>query len=149
MGVPAQPGATIHLKTVQPVRDLETLLASMSPTLEEGEFVFVCFPGESHPDPPPEGVICTFREQEGMTWILRRDEADERGFPSAFPCRMITLNVVSDLEAIGFLARITTELAAREISVNPVSAYHHDHLFVPTRQAEEALKVLRQLGRNR
>jgi len=130
---------------VPPVRDLETLLASMDPTLEEGEFAFVSFPAGSQPHPPPESVICTFREREGMTWILRREEADRRGSPSVFPCRMITLNVVSDLEAIGFLARITTELAARKISVNPVSAYHHDYLFVPTRQAEEALQVLRQL----
>jgi hypothetical protein len=117
----------------------------MSPTLEEGHFVFVSFPAGSPAEPTAESVICTFREKEGVTWILRREEADRQGFPSAFPCRMIILNVVSDLEAVGFLARITSELAAREISVNAVSAYHHDYLFVPVRRAEEAIGVLRQL----
>ena len=117
----------------------------MNPTLEEGEFVFVSFPAGSPAEPPPGSVICTFREKEGVTWILRREEADRRGFPSAFPCRMIILNVISDLEAVGFLARITTELAAREISVNAVSAYHHDYLFVPVGQAQEAIGVLHQL----
>ena len=43
---------------------------------------------------------------------------------------------VSDLEALGFLARVVTELAARKISVNAVSAYHHDYLFIPTRHAD-------------
>lgn len=127
------------------VKDLRVLLASMAPTLEGGEFVFVTLSAEQELSPQPAAVIGSFREKEGVTWIVRREESERRGFPSTFPCRMITLNVVSDLEAIGFLARVTTELAARKISVNPVSAYHHDYLFVPTDRAEEALAILRQL----
>ncbi len=130
---------------MQPVKDLHVLLATMKPTLEDGEFVFVSRPAEQQLGPQPEGVIGSFREKEGLTLIVRREESECRGFPSAFPCRMITLNVVSDLEAIGFLARVATELAARNISVNAVSAYHHDYLFVPTRHAEEALEALCQL----
>jgi hypothetical protein len=130
---------------VQPVKELELLLASMNPALEEGEFVFVSFHPDAQPGPPPEGVIGTFREKEGMTWILRRDEAERRGLAAAFICRMITLSVVSDLEAVGFLARISSELATRRISVNVVSAYHHDYLFVPASRAAEAMEVLFQL----
>jgi len=117
----------------------------MRPTLEDGEFVFVSLPAEQQLGPQAEAVIGSFREKEGLTLIVRREESERRGFSSTFPCRMITLNVVSDLEAIGFLARVVTELAARKIGVNAVSAYHHDYLFVPTRHAEEALEVLREL----
>ncbi|TIM21889.1 MAG: ACT domain-containing protein, partial [Mesorhizobium sp.] len=57
-----------------------------------------------------------------------------------------TLNIHSSLEAVGFLAAITTRLAAAEIGVNPVSAFYHDHLFVPVDRAEEAIDVLRRLA---
>ena len=39
-----------------------------------------------------------------------------------------------------------TRLAAAGISVNAVSAFHHDHLFVPEDRAEEALRLLQDAG---
>jgi uncharacterized protein len=59
---------------------------------------------------------------------------------------MITLRIHSSLEAVGFLARIAAELARLGISVNVVSAFHHDHLFVPAGRAEEAMAALRALA---
>jgi len=56
------------------------------------------------------------------------------------------LTVHSSLAAVGLLAAVTAALAARGISVNPVSAFHHDHLFVPVTQAEAALETLRALS---
>ena len=41
---------------------------------------------------------------------------------------------------------MTATLARHEISVNAVSAYYHDHLFVPTDRAAEALALLRGLA---
>ena len=57
----------------------------------------------------------------------------------------ITLTVNSDLDAVGFLAVISRALATANISCNVVSAVHHDHLFVPYREGERAIEVLRQL----
>jgi hypothetical protein len=51
--------------------------------------------------------------------------------------------VHSALTAVGFLAAITTRLAEAGISVNAVSAYYHDHLFVPWERREEAMEVLK------
>jgi uncharacterized protein len=116
--------------------DLETLLAALEPRLQPDEFVFCSVP-EVMGDP-----ICVFREVEGLTLILRRGEAERLGLEFTYPCRMITLAVHSSLEAVGLLARITALLAERGISVNAVSAYHHDHLFVPADRAEEALAAL-------
>jgi len=50
------------------------------------------------------------------------------------------------LEAVGFLAAITARLAEAGISVNPVSAFYHDHLFVPHNRADEALARLKEMS---
>jgi hypothetical protein len=42
---------------------------------------------------------------------------------------MITLNVYSSLEAVGFIAAVGAKL--NKIGVNPVSGFFHDHCFVP------------------
>jgi len=124
-------------------RNLEILLGAMAPALDPDEYVF-CTADRLAGDP-----LCAFREDEGWTLVLRRQEAERLTMPHTFPCRRITLRIHSSLDAVGLLAAVAAELASAGISVNVVSGYYHDHLFVPTRQAEEALKVLRQLGRNR
>ena len=59
---------------------------------------------------------------------------------------MITLTVHSALDAVGFLAAITARLAEAGISVNAVSAFHHDHLFVPVDRADEAMALLQNMS---
>lgn len=86
-----------------------------------------------------------FREHEGITLILKKSEAVAKNLDFAFPSRMITLTVHSSLEAVGFLASISNRLAAAGISVNVISAYYHDHLFVPVEKAEQAMLILHQI----
>lgn len=78
--------------------------------------------------------------------IVTEDQAEAAGLAGTFRCRMITLNIHSSLEAVGFLAAITARLAAAGMGVNPVSAFYHDHLFVPADRAGEAMEVLRELS---
>ncbi|ESW95413.1 ribonuclease H family protein [Mesorhizobium sp. LSJC268A00] len=125
--------------------DLKKLLAAMTPELLPGVHVFATLvPGA--PVPETLNPVMLFREKEGTTLILPEDQA--AGLQSAFRCRMITLNVHSSLEAVGFLAAITARLAAAGMGVNPVSAFYHDHLFVPAERAEEAMELLRQLAKD-
>lgn len=125
--------------------DLRTLLASMRPRLDGRTFVFVTMQGSGK---TPEGIapIMSFAEREGTTFIVAQDEALAAGIECTFPCRMITLDIHSSLEAVGFLAAILPHLAAVGIGVNPVAAYHHDHLFVPSDRAEDALAILRTIA---
>ena len=125
-------------------RDLATLIRSMQPLLHPETFVFARLPDDSIP--ATIRPVMTFRETEGLTAILTREEASAAGLRGAFPCRMITLEVQSALDAVGFLAAVTARLAAAGIAVNPVSAFHHDHLFVPEERAEEALRILREMA---
>ncbi|MDG4890489.1 ACT domain-containing protein [Mesorhizobium sp. WSM4887] len=125
--------------------NLQRLLASMTPKLLPDVHVFATLaPGVAVPhglDP-----VMQFREREGLTLIVSEDQAKVAGLAGTFRCRMITLDIHSSLDAVGFLAAITTRLAAAGMGVNPVSAFYHDHLFVPAERADEALGLLRQLA---
>ena len=121
--------------------NLKTLLQNMKPEMQEGIFVFCSIP-EDEEIPVTLRPVQIFREREGTTLIVRREEAEATGLPYQFASRMITLTVHSSLEAIGFVAAVTGRLAAAGISVNAVSAFYHDHLFVPEHKADEALRHL-------
>ncbi len=124
-------------------RELSRLLALMDPVRVEGTFVY-CTPEEAE-IPPGFRPTALFREAEGLTLVVRREEAEQFGWPCEFPCACLTLQVNSDLAAVGFLAAAAGALAGAGISCNAMSAWHHDHLFVPLDRAEEALAVLRAL----
>ncbi|SFP09710.1 hypothetical protein SAMN03159463_03566 [Mesorhizobium sp. NFR06] len=124
--------------------DLQRLLASMTPRLLPETYVFATLAPDAA---VPDGLkpVMQFREREGLTLIVTEAEAKAASLAGTFRCRMITLNIHSSLEAVGFLAAITTRLAAAGMGINPVSAFYHDHLFVPAERAEEALAILREL----
>ncbi len=125
--------------------DLATLLASMTPELTHDVWVFATLPPGAT-IPPGVTPLMTYAEAEGLTLILRSDEAQATNLPHVFPSRRITLNIHSSLEAVGFLAALLPALAEAGIGVNPVSAYFHDHLFVPAERADEALALLRDVA---
>jgi uncharacterized protein len=120
--------------------NLDILLRSLEPTLRKGEFVFCTIDDRdrSYLSLDPVGI---FREDEGITLILTRDRAEAAGLSYTSVFAMITLSVHSSLEAVGFIAAIAGKLAERGISVNPVSAYYHDHLFVPVARVTEVMET--------
>ena len=124
-------------------QSLELLLQSMEPILHPEIYVF-CTVGQNV-DITDIDPIMQFREAEGLTLIIEKTKAQLQQLEGEFPCRMITLNIHSALDAVGFLAVITTQLATLGMGVNPVSAFYHDHLFVPADRAEEALRALQGL----
>lgn len=124
---------------------LSTLLSTLTTTLHPATFVFVT-QSESAPLPPLSDIQLMFRESEGITIITTQEDAVKQGVEYSFPSRMITLNVHSSLEAVGFMAVIATKLAEKGMGVNPVSGFYHDHLFVPIGREEEALETLAALA---
>jgi hypothetical protein len=126
-------------------RDLAMLLQNMKPEMHEGVFVFCSIPADQE-IPATLKPVHIFREREGTTVVVRREEAESAGLSGQFASRLITLTVHSSLEAVGFLAVITSRLAEVGISVNPVSAFYHDHLFVPDDRADEALHHLQDMS---
>jgi hypothetical protein len=124
-------------------RDLTRLLRGMRPRLNPGGYVFATVTGE-----PPRGVtpVVTVAEEEGLTVVVRQEEADEARLAYDYVAGWITLRVHSDLEAVGLTAAVAEELARAGMSCNVVAGYHHDHLFVPHDRAAEAVAVLERLA---
>ncbi len=125
---------------------LRELLKTLSATLVDGIYVFAAVPEGSVPKDVAARMV--FSEAEGTTLILLREEAEAHGIDHEFPCRMITLNVHSSLEAVGFIARIATELARSGMGVNPVAGFYHDHLFIPLGREDDALRVLDRIAQD-
>lgn len=121
--------------------DLETLLKNMQPMLEEEELVFCSLPLDQVDKyfPICQGYYC---EREGITVIMGRHLADLDGLEYDYIFKRITLDVFSSLGAVGFIARVAEVLAAQGISVNVVSAFYHDHLYVQSHQAQLAIETL-------
>ncbi|MEW6152293.1 MAG: ACT domain-containing protein [Pseudomonadota bacterium] len=129
-------------------RDLAALLKHIEPELRPGIFVF-CRLSKSEGIPSALDPLLTFREQEGTTLVISQEAAERAGLRYQFVSRLITLTVHSALDAVGLLAAVTSRLAEAGISVNAVSAFYHDHLFVPVDRADEAMAVLLELAKAR
>ncbi len=122
--------------------NLATLLRTLTAKLQPDTYVFATL--ETIPTGMTPRMI--FVEDEGIALICTRAEAQVAGIAYSFPCRMITLEVHSALEAVGFIAHIATRLAAAGMGVNPVAGYFHDHLFIPEGREEDALAVIRDIA---
>ena len=90
-------------------------------------------------------AIGAFREKEGTTYILNKENADALQLDYNFEAASITLNVYSSLQDIGLTAAVSTVLANNNIPCNCIAGYYHDHLFVPEEQAQKALSLLQSL----
>ena len=128
-----------------PVVDLDKLLATMEPLLNPGVFAFVA-PDEEEVLAGIE-IFAMVREAEGFSAVILEADAVALGLPILFRAAWITLNVYSDLQAVGFTAAFSKALGAAGISCNVVAGARHDHVFVPAERGEEAVAILRMLGR--
>jgi len=59
--------------------------------------------------------------------------------------RLLTLDVATEPNLVGFMARVSGALAEAGVSVFPYAAYTRDHIFVPAEQFDTARKTLEQL----
>ncbi|MCY0954500.1 ACT domain-containing protein [Streptomyces sp. H27-S2] len=125
--------------------DLRKLLSGMRPELNEGHYAFCTIPATA---PVPAGItpVATVLEPEGLTLVLRREDADAAGLAYDYTAGWITLRVHSALDAVGLTAAFATELGAHGLSCNVIAGYHHDHLFVAADRAAEAVTVLEALA---
>ncbi len=87
-------------------------------------------------------AIASFREAEGISFILPIEAAKLAGFDTSLPMAQITLQVYSALDGVGLTAAVASALADAGIPCNMVAGFHHDHAFVPEDLADKAIEVL-------
>ena len=126
-----------------PVSDLAVLLSQMRPELHSGRYAFVTLPQGCSLD--QSRIVASIREPEGLSVIQAEEDAVDLRLPIAFIAAWITIAVNSDLAAVGLTAAFSTALGQAGISCNVVAGVHHDHLFVPVDQAQQAMAVLHAL----
>jgi hypothetical protein len=125
--------------------NLRKILQTLGPELAAESFVFSRVSEKLGRVLAPES-LGFFREKEGLTLILPRDLAEDHQLDYELVFRKITLTVHSSLAAVGLLAEVTRVLAARDVPVNVISGYAHDHLFILEKDAEAAMKSLKELS---
>ena len=129
----------------RPVKGTRKMIASMTPVLQPGIFVFCSMLHNDDAKAALRLARGSFAEDEGMSLILPKEDADKLGLTYDSEMRQITLMVFSSLTGVGLTAAVAAELAREKIPANVVAATQHDHVFVPARHAERAMKLLRDL----
>ena len=128
-------------------KDLEKLLAHMSPELSEVEYVFCTFRDARYGDLLDLEPIAAITESEGLTLVIPKGIADEKSCSYESPFKRITLKIHSSLDAVGLTAAFSHKLSEHGISANVLAGYYHDHIFVQSEVAERAMEALREFAR--
>lgn len=125
-------------------KNLEKLLKTMKPSLNEGDYVFCTI--NDITTIASSDIIMFFREQEGFTVIIKKELADSLKLEYSFVASWITLTVHSSLEAVGLTAAFSKALSQEGISCNVVAAFYHDHIFVGKNDTDKAMIILNRFA---
>ncbi|WP_223427730.1 ACT domain-containing protein [Tateyamaria pelophila] len=123
-------------------KDTSAMIAGMTPELQPGIWVFCSTQDPSTVSATTPDALAIIRESEGITLILRENIAKKYGFDTSLGLRQITLSVFSDLEGVGLTAAVARTLTDANIPCNVIAAFHHDHILVPAKQADQAMAAL-------
>jgi len=115
----------------------------LNPILHDGSYVFVT-------TTDLEGIlrsstVMEFKEAEGTTLILKKEEADRLTLNYEYEAAWITIKAITQLDDVGLTAKFSTALAAAHISCNVVAGFYHDHIFVDAKKGNQAIEILKGL----
>ncbi len=128
------------------IMELDTLLKSMHPHLSDKEYVFCTIPSPAMDYIISLNPLATFQENEGLTVVMEKESALKAKLQFSAVLKKITLQVHSNLEAVGLTAAVSTALTKKGISANVIAGYFHDHIFVQNSKSDIALDTLKSLS---
>jgi hypothetical protein len=115
--------------------------ADLWPALHPDPYVFT----RVNDVPPGAAPFAVIAEDEGITLVLTRAQADRLGLAYGYVAARITLTINSGLAEVGLTAEVSRVLADAGISCNVIAGLAHDHLFVDVARGPEALRLLERL----
>ena len=126
--------------------DLKKILESIDPYLVDESFIFMTTDQSLSSISNTLNPIASFMENEGLSLVITQATADKNAitYDSVFSC--ISLGVHSSLESYGLISIISRELTQNNISTNVFSGYYHDHIFVQSSKAHQALEIISKIG---
>lgn len=113
---------------------------SLAPRRRPGEYVIVAVDSLDGLRP-----AATVAEDERLTAVLTREEADGAGLDYGNPWAWITLDAATDPSDVGVTAAFSAALAEAGIACNVLAGLHHDHMLVPVGRADEAISLIQAL----
>lgn len=122
---------------------MSTRASHLNAVLMPGVYVYCSLPRGT--DLAGVDPAATIMEPEGISVVLREQEAVARGWKVLFRAAWIQFGLVSALDAVGLTAAVSAALAEAGIGCNMVAGAYHDHVFVPVERAAEALDLLNEL----
>jgi len=138
-----------------PLKEMMPIFASTKLKLRKYEYMIVSLPIEYK-----ERALDSFKnlsafnsitiDTDEVSIILRSSDWRHlrKEFPlqiSEGPYRIITFDIVLDLNLVGFLSVITALLADAGISVFAISTYLRDHILVKSGDVDGAMRLLNEL----
>ncbi|MGO1069787.1 ACT domain-containing protein [Lysobacter sp. CA199] len=123
--------------------DLAQMLAGLQVDVREGEYVYATTTDAR--SLLRDLALATVVEDEGLTCVLRREDADAHGVTYDFIAAWLSLRVHSALQAVGLTAAVSRALTGQGISCNVLAGFYHDHLLVPADRRDEAMAALHSL----
>tara|TARA_B100000287_G_scaffold432926_1_gene493400 strand:+ start:1051 stop:1452 length:402 start_codon:yes stop_codon:yes gene_type:complete len=117
----------------------------LNPELLEEEFVFCSHENSMYGAFKEMQPIASIQEKEGLTLVIPKKIADKNNisYESSYKC--ISIGLVTSLEGYGLTAIISKSLNQNQISANIFAGKYHDHIFVPSSKADQALLILNDL----
>lgn len=130
---------------MKPITDLQQLIKHMKPMLTKQIWHYCSVEDEQLTTELLATTFAMVRETESVTLILPPEQAKSLGQADTSGFRRIELQVYSSLEAVGLTAAISQCLKDYNISANVIAGFHHDHIFVPQKDAQRAIAALEAL----
>ncbi len=135
------------------ISNLKKLLKNLSPELQKEKYFIATIEQEYLGSLVPylSYIKSIYYEEEGLTLLLTGELVDFLTQMSSKeilgPFAIITLNIHSDLLAVGMNAKVSEVLAKENIPCNVFSAYYHDHILVPSDKKDKAVSALLKLSK--
>lgn len=124
---------------------LQQILQQLNPSISTDTFVFVAINNQSLLKALGYDPIAFFKEPEGITLVLRKEEADNNMLAYDKELCRITFNAPYHFECAGFNAIIASALAKAGIGVTPLKTLYKRSLLVDKDDAHTALEILRSV----